>query len=662
MYIAVKIIKGETKMKMSKLFKMTQIVLFVLILSLSGNIGCKDDKNKVVDPGKTCPVTLLQTTDMHNRVAGVGPFLENSPNFNGTDSILGGFSRLATEIKNIRTAKTAAGSEVLLVDSGDYSMGTVYDFLWDTDPAPFRFIQQMGYDVVTLGNHEFDYGPAKLAVMIKASQDATGGFTVPIVASNTVFDTTSAADDTLEALETGVDPAILTTYTKTLPNGLIIGFIGLMGKSASDDSPNAGPVTFKYDYTNAAVKTYIQGIVDDLRNTQGANVIIALSHSGVTPISDPGKGNDIDLAENITGIDIIASGHDHEMTSDNEIIEVTNTTTGHVTHIFCAGAYTTNLAELSFTATEKIGVTGLTLANHTIDDTLAGDVDMNTTIAAMNTVLNARTDIPDITEVMGTMDSSFSLNEPSAVVENGLGELIADAVRYAGTATNTFTIGAFATGVIRDDFVAGESITFADIFAMVPLGITTATDQGTYPVPGYPLLKVYLKGTEIWDMCKFDALIMGFPSFAQDFVHLSGIQYTVTSGAVTSVKSFAWDDFKCTGTATDLAQDTTLYPCIIDSYVMAMLLSPGIQGILGVFNINIHPKLSDGTTLVDATNMSSTTGSVRLDKDSGTSGVQEFYAWSALNDYFSTLPSKTIPADPYKLAAYPSHNRIIIVP
>ncbi len=641
---------------------MFRILLFIVILSLSANIGCKDDNKKAVDPGKTCPVTLLQTTDMHNRVAGVGPFLSYTPmNTADNDTVLGGFARLATEINTIRTAKTAAGSQVLLVDSGDYDMGTVYDFLWNHDPAPFRFIQQMGYDVITLGNHEFDYGPAKLAVMINAAKNATGGFTVPIVATNTVFDgATGTADDALETLKAG--GAIVTTYVKTIPNDLKIGFIGLMGSSANTDSPNAGPVTFQYDYTNATVKAAIQAVVDDLKNNQGANVIIALSHSGIVP-GTPNSGDDIKLAENITGIDIIASGHDHDMTS--EIIKVSNTATGHVTNIFCAGEYTENLAELNFTATQNIGAINLTLANHPIDDTIAGDTAINTLVTGaggMNDYINGLSSSWDLTTDLATM-GNFTLTGPSPAGENRLGELLADALRYAGRNGTDQVIGAFATGVIRDRFYANQHITFADLFAMVPLGITTATDQGTYPVPGYPLLKVYLTGTELYDMCRFDALIIMFNLYTSNFAHLSGIQYTSSPDAtlfrkIDSVNAYAYNDYQCTGSVgSAIIKDTSLtpplYPLVVDSYVMAMLLSSDIQNLLHGLGIYITPKCSNRDA-VTSLNMLST----RLDQDNNSgNGIQEVYAWSALIDYF-TLLSGDINIAPYNEATN-THKRII---
>ena len=650
----------RSKIFRNKFFSFGMMMLVLLFISACGSSSVAPADSSGSGDSRTSSVTLLQTTDMHSRASGVGPFLSYSPmNTADGDTVLGGFARLAAKITEIRDAKTTAGSAVLLVDSGDYSMGAVYDFLWNTNPAALQFFEAMEYDLITLGNHEFDYGPAKLATMITASQSAAG-FSVPIVASNTVFSMASVDDNALEALQTS--GAIVPTFVKTLPNGLKIGFIGLIGSSANTDSPNAPPVTFRWDYA-AADKAYVQGIVNNLRTVQGANVVIALSHSGINPGATP-TGDDVTLAQNITGIDIIASGHEHAMTP--AIIDIPNTATpSNITHIICAGSFGTNLAQLDFTATAT-GVTGLVLTNHTINDTILGDDAMNTMVLAMNSDVNNISGIPLITEVEQTM-GAFPLAEISPG-ESGLGNMIADSLRFAGKNGPEVIISAFARGEIFDSFSANEQITFANLFSVVPLGITKATDQGN-SFPGYPLLKVYLKGDDIWRMCKFDNLIRLTGLFAEDFVHLSGIQFTFnnTLGVITSVKTYAYNDYKCTGATTGDVADTTAvtYPIIIDSYVMAMLLDPTIQGLLNAFvGGHIYPTKVDGTTLISASNMMDI--DTRLDS-SGAGGVQEFYAWSALLDYFTSsiasggLSGAAIPADPYDFSTT-THKRIIITP
>src|SRR6185437_6729805 len=90
----------------------------------------------------------------------------------------------------------------------------------------------------TLGNHEFDYTPKGLAQILSAGQSSFA-FRTPIVASNMNL----GGSTDLEAF-VGDGKAIQTTRVQELPNGLKVGYIGLMGKSASQDAPTSKPVTF----------------------------------------------------------------------------------------------------------------------------------------------------------------------------------------------------------------------------------------------------------------------------------------------------------------------------------------------------------------------------------------------------------------------------------
>ena len=597
-------------------------------------------------------MTLLQTTDMHDTVSGVGSFNEYTPTSTGDDTVQGGWARLAAKINELRAERLLSGALVLLVDSGDYNMGTAYDMLWNTDPAPFRFISTMQYDLITLGNHEFDYGPEKLALMINKAIAAPGGFSIPIIATNTVFDAADVRDNGLETLSSsGV--IITDYYVKTYSNGLKVGVLGLMGKTSDQYAPNAPPVTFKSDYENADVKAFIQGKVDALRNTEGVHVVIALSHSGVTDPNGTPAGDDIKLAENITGIDIIASGHDHEMT--NTVIPVVNGS--HTSYIICAGANGTNLAQLDFRVnmTQKTLSEAPTLTNHTIDDTITGNILVNSMVQDMNDTINAILALPPLNTSLSTIvaTSSLDLNDPGSAQEFGLGNLLADSVRYVGTEDSVPTIGAFANGVIRGTFKQDQVIAFADLFAIVPLGITTADDQDPL-LPGYPLLKVYVNGNEVWDLCKFDASIIAYqlvaPQFVAYFSSLSGLKCTYTGTTVSAAGHYDWDDYKCTGPTTAITKsaDPPLYPVIIDKYTMDMLLTPSIQSLLSGLGISLQPKLADGT-VINASNLLS----ARLDRDPGTAGIQEYYAWSASLKFFTDPDpglNKTIPTVPYDLS------------
>ncbi|HRZ26955.1 MAG TPA: 5'-nucleotidase C-terminal domain-containing protein [Spirochaetota bacterium] len=620
-------------------------LLSLAVMALASTIlafpACDDDggkKKSKIDVN----LTILQTTDMHNRVAGYGVHNEYSPGTTGNDDVLGGFARLATKTNEIRDAQETQTIPipVLLLDSGDYTMGTVYDLLWDSDPSPFAYLQYMDYDATTLGNHEFDYNPQRLADMITAAKGATDPFTVPIVASNIVFDGADPDDNVLAALY-GAGQTIVPTLVLDQSNGIKVGIIGLLGKTADEYAPNAVPVTFNSDYEDAAVQTAIQGVVDGLRNDDEVDIVVALSHSGIHSLSTTPAGDDITLAENISGIDIILSGHDHEKTS--RIYSVRNTVdTSHTTSIVCAGSYTRNLLQLDLEVdTINNRVSGARLTNHTIDDTIEGDDAVTAMVTSWDA--DANTILESISEPAYTVTGNIAttvpaLSGPSSPGDNGLGKLIADSFRYVGTDTGAseLTFAGCATGTIRNSFAAGQDISFADLFAMLPLGITWMDDQ-TPLLPGYPLLKVYLTGAEIWDVCQFNAKIIQFftlaPSYGEYFVSLSGLQYTYNASyTVTAVNSYAYDDYDCNGSVTAVGDNTTLYPIVIDSYVMAMLLSESIQDLLHgtlVGPLYIDPKLSDGTTLIDESNMDQ----ARLDRDAVTLGVQEYQAWRAFVEY-----------------------------
>lgn len=211
--------------------------------------------------------------------------------------VTGSYARISAYVNQVRAS---AGHPVLLVDSGDWTMGTFYDLTLSSRPPALYFLDLMRYDCVTLGNHEFDYTSRGIAQILSAAQSSFG-FRTPIVASN--MNAGSSTD--LTAL-TGEGKAIQNTRVQQLANGLRVGYIGLMGKSAASDAPASAPVTFTDFSANYAL---IQTLVDNLRNSAGAQIVVVLSHSGTNASGTAGE--DVELARRVTGIDVIASGYTH---------------------------------------------------------------------------------------------------------------------------------------------------------------------------------------------------------------------------------------------------------------------------------------------------------------------------------------------------------------
>src|SRR5579885_3257691 len=200
-------------------------------------------------------ITILQTTDLHDHANGADHVGLDANPLTGTGTV-GSYARIAGYINSVR--KTTK-NPVLLVDSGDWTMGTIYDATL-VDPridAPLAllFMQYMHYDVATFGNHEFDYGPRGLAQILGTAIN-TFGFHTPIVASNMNLNGNTDLAPYVGAGQL-INPSRIIRV-----NGVNVGFIGLMGEAAATDAASSAPISFSKLSTHYAD---IQSLVDSLR-------------------------------------------------------------------------------------------------------------------------------------------------------------------------------------------------------------------------------------------------------------------------------------------------------------------------------------------------------------------------------------------------------------
>ena len=128
--------------------------------------------------------TILHTNDMHSAFIGLGPALDYTPLTLNDDQTRGGYSRLAGLMAKRKAARMGQGP-VLVLDAGDYSMGTAFGAATRTIGGELRLMSHMGYDATTFGNHEFDYGPDGLGWSIGVASKA--GRIPTVLASNTSF-------------------------------------------------------------------------------------------------------------------------------------------------------------------------------------------------------------------------------------------------------------------------------------------------------------------------------------------------------------------------------------------------------------------------------------------------------------------------------------------
>lgn len=244
---------------------------------------------------------------------------------------------------------------MLVLDAGDYSMGTAFSAATRETGGELHLMGLMGYDATTFGNHEFDLGPAGLGRSIGAAVKA--GRIPTVLATNT---SVSGSDATLADLQRLTSEGVIRRYLVIERDGIRFGVFGTLGKEAMIYT-DGGATTFA-DPTESA-----REVVKILRKTEKVDLVIALSHGGVVKGTD-GRyidGEDVRLAKDVPGIDVVIGGHSH--TELQQAIIVNDRTP-----VVQTGKESRNLGELVITLDgDKLMVESYRL--HPIDDTIAGD-------------------------------------------------------------------------------------------------------------------------------------------------------------------------------------------------------------------------------------------------------------------------------------------------
>jgi 5'-nucleotidase len=424
--------------------------------------------------------TILHTNDMHSAVIGMGPSSDYTPFTLNDDETRGGYVRLAGLIAKRKEARKNQGP-VLVLDAGDYSMGTAFGAATRETGSELQLMSLMGYEAVTFGNHDFDLGPEGLGKSISVA--AKAGRLPPIVASNTSF---ARTDATLTDLQRLAKDGLIRRHLVIERDGIRFGIFGVLGKEAIFYT-TAGAVSF-----SDAIET-AKEMVTVLRETEKVDVIICLSHGGVVKGKD-GRftdGDDVRLAKAVPGIDVVIGGHSH--TELKEAIIVNDRTP-----VVQTGTEGQNLGELVITLdSSKLTVESYGL--HPIDDTIVGDRAIADEIEILKRNVTA-----DVFASRG-----YSIDQPLAVAPRDipntftdiaastlLANLVTDAFRNATKAD----IGITANGLMRAGFTRGKSgvQTVYDVFAVAPLGAGVVDTTA-----GSALVTAYLTGQELKHLLEF---------------------------------------------------------------------------------------------------------------------------------------------------------------
>ena len=382
----------------------------------------------------------------------------------------------------------ARGADVWLVDAGDFSQGSVYVSL-NKGADAITMLNAVGYDFVTLGNHEFDYGAQQLADNLKKAN-----FRI-------------LCSDVLDADGDPVANAAVTAEVEG--SGLKIGFFGL---ATPETKTKANPALIKglTFLSGEALYKCAQEDIDWLKG-QNVDVIIGLTHLGVDKESQPNTS--YDLYKNTTGIDFIIDGHSHTVMTkgpNGEPIQSTGTALANVGVIIIDNT------------TKKIEENKLVPIWHKEkkDGNSVTVYDYTKEVAAVAAAAKAIMDPIDAEYGEVFAKSAVDLNGAKApgnrTEETNLGDLITDAMMWAiktkaPSVDMTNAVAITNGGGIRAAINKGD-ITKKDINTVLPFGNTLAV--------------VYVKGSELLEAleastyCTPEA-VGGFPQFAGMEVELN---------------------------------------------------------------------------------------------------------------------------------------------
>jgi 5'-nucleotidase/UDP-sugar diphosphatase len=575
--------------------------------------------------------TILHTNDLHSNFIGLGPASDYTPFSIGDDKTLGGYARLSALIRQRKEARQALGP-VLILDDGDYSMGTAFGGATRETGAELQLLFRMGYDATTFGNHEFDFGPDGLGQSIGVAAEA--GRVPAILASNTHFD---GKDATLADLQRLAKDGVIRRHLVIERGGVRFGIFGLLGKEAVVYT-QGGAASFP-----DAIET-AKNMVNVLHEKEKVDVVICLSHGGVARGKD-GKftgGDDVRVAEAVPGIDVVVGGHSH--TALHEAIIVNGRTP-----VVQAGKYGQNLGELVITVDGgKLTVQSYHL--HPIDDTIAGDRAVADEIDGYKKT---------VTRVVFA-SRGYSIDQPLAVAPRDLpntftdiaagtplANLVTDSFRKATNADIAIT----ANAMMRAGLTRGKSgvQTVYDVFAVAPLGAGIVDTTA-----GSALVTAYFTGQELKHMLEF--LLVDNPTHpGETFPRTSGMRfrYDTTRPMFDVVTAIEIGDLDHGYRAIEITgEDQRLYsltcPLFFGKIVVA--IPTYTKG-----KLTLVPKNKEGQPLNEKTELLNdprgdtpdllpppgTVDKSSVDTTTEGGAVRETKEWQAIMDYISSLPVKS---------------------
>ena len=442
---------------MTDYMKYSKLLFLLLIVALA---GCQRKQ----------PIVILYENDAHCAVEG--------------------YARLAGQ----RDAERQHTPYVAVVSSGDFAQGNTVGSLTKGE-AIVRIMNAVGYDYLTIGNHEFDYTVPQMQHLSE------------LLTAKTLCCNFSRYEEDNDDKDDRDDNDLYPAYEVKDFGGTKVGFIGVATPSTFRSSTptyfidDNGNLLYNFHQTD----TYecVQEAVNDARE-EGAEIIIVLSHLGDDPEVAYSRG----LIAATHGIDVVLDGHAHHVLNERLVNDrgdsVTLSSTG--TKFAYIGRLTIDTDNR--VTTELLPISDCHRVNQAVQDT----------VLAIQQELEARVNAPVGTTAFALADRDNQDNRLVRKQETNLGDFMADVARY----TTGANIGVCNGGGLRAGLY-NETITFGNIVSIWPFNNTMRVVECT--------------GQQLLDA--FEVSAANLPRENGDFMHVSGLRYTINPHVPTSV---IWDD------------------------------------------------------------------------------------------------------------------------
>ena len=385
-------------------------------------------------------LNILHINDFHSRFDPItGSNSDCDAETDAAGECFGGIARLKTIIDQTRGAIEDEGGNVLLLSAGDNFQGSLYYTTYKSKVVS-DFFNQMGFDVVATGNHEFDDGPDEFRVFIDAAE-------FPIIGGN--FDVSKSEE---------LRGAIKGSYVIEV-GGERIGIIG----ATTEDTPEIATVG---DVEFHEVIQYVRGASEAL-DAAGIDKIILLSHIGYTV--------DQDVAASLPLVDVIVGGHSHSLLSNTDEAAVgpyptmVTNPAGQEVPVVQANQYGKHLGALAVTWDAEGNVVSAEGEPYLVDASVVGDEGFAAQLADLAGPIQEA-----MGEVIGTAtDAIEGAREVCRAMECSMGNLVADAM-LDRVADQGASMAIANGGGLRASIDAGE-ITMGEVITVLPFSNTLAT-------------------------------------------------------------------------------------------------------------------------------------------------------------------------------------------